>query len=87
MQTHYLKTVNPYFQDLWDGVKTFEISINDRDRDYKVGDELCLQEYDPETQTKSGRLILASVPYILQGEPYLPPKYVCMSIRILKKQG
>ena len=35
MKKHLLKTINPYFQDVWDNKKTFEIRLNDRD--FKVG--------------------------------------------------
>ena len=35
MKKHILKTINPYFQDVWDNKKTFEIRLNDRD--FKVG--------------------------------------------------
>jgi hypothetical protein len=40
---HCLKTINPYFNDVKSGNKTFEIRKNDRD--FKVGDLLLLQEY------------------------------------------
>ncbi|WP_444812245.1 DUF3850 domain-containing protein, partial [Streptococcus canis] len=34
-----------YFEAIMDGTKTFECRYNDRD--FKVGDELLLREYDP----------------------------------------
>lgn len=86
MQTHFLKAVNPYFQDLWDGNKTFEIRLDDRGyAGYAVGDVLVLQEYDLIAGIKSGREIYADVPYILRGEPYLPQGYVCMSLKNIKR--
>lgn len=50
---HNLKTWPEYFQAVIDGKKTFEIRKNDRD--FKVGNELLLQEYDPEQETYTGR--------------------------------
>lgn len=41
---HKLKTVNPHYQAVQDGRKTFEIRFNDRD--YRVGDFLHLCEWD-----------------------------------------
>lgn len=42
MNKHYLKTVQPYFDAIDQGLKTFEIRKNDRD--FKVGDILVLLE-------------------------------------------
>ena len=45
MVTYKLRTYNPYFTDSWEGRKSFDIRQNKRN--YKVGDILILQEYDP----------------------------------------
>lgn len=45
MSFHNLKCTNPYFQDVWDGKKTFEVRNNDRN--FAVNDIICLKEYDP----------------------------------------
>ena len=78
MATHFLKTINPFFQQLWDGKKTFEIRFNDRN--YQIDDVLVLQEYYSEERLFTGREIKVKVPYILSECIYLPYKYVCMSI-------
>lgn len=44
MKYHLLKTVNPYFQDVYDGLKTFELRLNDRD--FSEDDILILVEYE-----------------------------------------
>lgn len=53
MTIHILKTVNPFFQDVVDGVKIFELRKNDRD--YQLNDRLLLKEYFPENNSFSGR--------------------------------
>lgn len=59
---HDLKTWPAFFRAVWDGRKTFDIRINDRD--FEVGDTLVLREYDPETNTYSGRSIIRRVTYV-----------------------
>lgn len=44
---HELKCYSQYFQRICTGQKTFEIRKNDRD--FQVGDILCLKEYDEKT--------------------------------------
>lgn len=60
--THDLKIHPEYFDaiDLW--IKTFEIRRNDRN--FKVGDELRLREYDPVTKQYTGREANRTVSYI-----------------------
>lgn len=53
MKTHYLKTVQPFFSNVKNGTKTFEHRRNDRD--FQVGDEVYLQEYDLQKNTFSGQ--------------------------------
>lgn len=57
---HRLKILPQYFQDVTVGDKTFEIRKNDRD--YKVGDNIVLSEY--EDGQYAGRNILAIITYI-----------------------
>jgi hypothetical protein len=64
-KTHILKTWPEYFQAIWTDDKTFEYRRNDRD--YKEGDKLILQEYDPKTNKYSGREIECNAGYILYG--------------------
>ena len=53
MVTYKLRTYNPYFTDSWEGRKSFDIRQNKRN--YKVGDILILQEYDPLLKWWSGK--------------------------------
>lgn len=63
---HILKTWPTYFRDLKSGVKTFE--IRKFDRDFKIGDTLFLEEYDPASDTYSGEGLEFSVTYLLSGD-------------------
>lgn len=78
MKTHELKTVQPYFQDVWCGKKPFECRLNDRG--FNVGDELILQEFLPEKQGRSGKYIKCEVYYILKEFEGLADDYIIMSI-------
>jgi hypothetical protein len=77
---HTLKTVNPHFQHVWDGVKTFEFRKNDRN--YEVGDSLKLKEYFPENDSFSDRVIYADITHILSHDDFadVPEGYVILSI-------
>ena len=60
---HQLKILPQYFQAVSIGDKTFEIRKNDRD--FKVGDNIALSEYEDGQYT--GRSILAAITYIVFG--------------------
>jgi hypothetical protein len=61
---HELKTWPAFFRATWDGRKTFDIRLNDRD--FEVGDSLLLREYDPEDNTYTGRSVMRRVVYITE---------------------
>lgn len=84
MKTHELKTVNPFFQDVWDGRKTFEMRVDDRL--FRLGDRLLLKEYDKDKGYYSGRIVHAEVNHILTAADFpegLREGYICMSIKVL----
>lgn len=72
---HPLKTWLGYFQAIYRGDKTFEIRENDRD--YQVGDYLCLLEYNPDCETYTSRTLVVVVTYIFN----LSDNFVVMAIR------
>lgn len=81
---HDIKTIQPYFNDIWDGNKTAELRKNDRD--YKVGDWIMMREWCPVTGAYSRRVILVEVTHIMSDEKFgLQPGYVMMSIKCLVK--
>ncbi|MFD1884020.1 DUF3850 domain-containing protein [Paenibacillus wenxiniae] len=77
---HRLKLVQPYFNDVVSGAKTFEVRVNDRD--FKVGDVLELLEYDPETTWLTDRSVRVRVTYILDNTKYVLPGTVIMAIEL-----
>mgnify|MGYP003403112388 CR=1 FL=1 len=62
---HSLKTWPEYFEAVLSGKKNFEVRKNDRD--YNVGHVLILKEWNPETESYTGREIARGVSYILHG--------------------
>lgn len=48
---HDLKITPKYFDDVWNGIKRFELRKDDRD--YQIGDTLLLREWDGEKYTGS----------------------------------
>jgi len=72
-----LKCVNPYFQDVLEGRKTFEVRWNDRN--YQRGDILILREYDRE-KGYSGRDVYVTVEYVLKEFEGLKEGYVVLGI-------
>jgi hypothetical protein len=67
VKTHDLKTWPEFFDALLTGKKTFELR-ND-DRDFEVGDYLCLKEWDPTTKAYTGREMVRTVEYLLRHRP------------------
>jgi len=80
-----LKTVNPYFEDVWQGRKTFEVRKNDRD--FEVGDELNLFEYEPKETVKkfTGRRIEAKVTYMIDDKRFVKNGFVVMGIFVTQR--
>lgn len=75
---HELKTINPFFDDVFYNRKNFEVRKNDRD--YKVGDRLKLVEHDP--SVKRPRYVLKDIQYILPGGQYgIDPDYVVLGLK------
>ena len=62
--THELKILPQWFADVNSGKKNFEIRRNDRD--FKVGDLLCLKEYEKGRYT--GNEVIREIEYIYKGD-------------------
>jgi len=76
---HELKTVQPYFDAVADGIKTFEVRSNDRD--FHVGETLILQEFMP-PETYTGKELRAEIVYILDVPEYVKPGYAILGIEV-----
>jgi hypothetical protein len=69
MAVHELKTWKPIFQVMKSGEKSFDMRKNDRN--FQVGDELILNEYDNEKGEYTGDHIHALITWILPSDnPY-----------------
>lgn len=83
-RVHELKTDPGVFQAAWDGLKTFEIRLNDRD--FKVGDSLYLLETEHTGEEMragaplvyTGRTLMKVVSHVLTGYG-LAPGWCCLS--------
>ena len=82
MTTHELKTLRGYFQAIQLGRKTFEVRFNDRN--FRLGDDLLLQEFDNKTKEYTGDEVLCHITYILDNPNYVKEGYVVMSIKVLE---
>lgn len=70
MRAHKIKTWPTFFRAVRDGVKPFE--MRRADRDYQVGDYLCLVEFDPSTDTMTGAYLYRRITFLLKPED--PPR-------------
>lgn len=78
MKVHKLKTVQPFFNDVFYNRKDFEVRKNDRD--FKVGDRLQLIEVVPEGSSQ--RYVLKDIKYILEGGQYgIDKDYVVLGLK------
>ncbi len=85
-QVHCLKCWPPYWSEINQGLKRVEIRFNDRD--YHVGDELILREWDPCTGTLTGRVCSRTVIHILAGGQFgLVDDHVAMSLYSSEDDG
>ena len=64
-QTHELKTWPGCFAAVQAGNKPFDVRENDKN--FQLGDELLLCEFEPESEQHTGRSITRWVSYVLQG--------------------
>jgi hypothetical protein len=64
---HKVKSWPQFFEAVLSGAKTHEVRRL-TDRNYQIGDHLRLQEYDPVTETYSGRELVVRISYITSAD-------------------
>ncbi|MNO55018.1 hypothetical protein D3C76_455010 [compost metagenome] len=74
---HELKILPQYFDAVYRNAKPFEVRKNDRN--FAVGDELVLNEWEPESGY-TGSKLLRKVSYILDDSQYLQEGYVVLGL-------
>ena len=81
---HELKTWPRFFQDMADGVKTFELRKDDRG--FEIGDALLLREYMPDVEQYTGRQLIRLVVYKLNNSIFsggLQPDHCILGLSML----
>ena len=84
-KVHDKKLIDSYFEDVWNGLKTFELRKNDCD--YQVGDYMVLREFLPTLKAYSGKVIMSRITYKLQGYTGLQDGYCILGIQIIEKHN
>lgn len=67
--THALKTLPTHLEAVWQRTKRAELRFTG-DRAFRVGDEIQLHEFDPETESYTGRSVEAEITHIVRGPDY-----------------
>lgn len=79
MTTHILKVIKPFFKELKNGNKKFEVRFNDRN--FQAGDNLILKEYCSKTEKFTGKRISKGITYVLTGGQFgIEEGYVVLSL-------
>lgn len=83
---HGIKCWKEFFEETWQGRKTFELRLNDRD--YNVGDTVTLREFDHVKGTYTGRLITGTITYLVEGGRFgLTEGWCCFQLEIDRRWG
>ena len=86
--THQLKCWPEFYQAILEGQKSHDLRRAD-DRRFRIGDVLCLREFDPRTERYTGREQKVKVTYITSADvpcalsKALDPAYCILSIKTL----
>lgn len=79
-KVHQIRLLKSYFEDVANGIKTFELRKNDRG--YKKGDILEMMEFTDGKYT--GRAVRVIVTYILEDYTGIEDGYCIMAIKLMK---
>ena len=78
---HKLKTVNPYFEQMWLGIKMFDIRENDRN--FLPEDQVEFYEYNPQTDLFLARSITGRIHTIINDAQICKRKTVILLFKEL----
>lgn len=67
MKEHIVKCWPEFFERAWKGEKPFELRKNDRD--YRKGDRITMQEWDPNKGEFSGRWLAGEITFLADAVP------------------
>lgn len=76
---HALKTIQPWFRLVQEGVKLFEVRKDDRPFD--IGDDIVLQEWDEQAKTYTGEEWHGKITYIMRDADYCKKGYCILGIK------
>lgn len=80
---HALKTWPEPFRAVQAGIKRHEVRV--ADRDFKVGDYILLEEYEPIERRHTGRHLMTRITYITEGGQHDLPDNLCvLSIEVFE---
>lgn len=84
MEIHQKKIIQPYFDLVRYGVKTFEIRKNDCD--YQAGDIIILTEFDKQNKQEFYNEITVLIKYVLKDYEFIgiTKGYCVLGIEVLK---
>ena len=80
-KVHQIRLAKSYFDDVSNGIKTFELRKNDRE--YKKGDILEMMEFADGKNT--GRMVRVLVTYILEDYTGIEDGYCIMATKLMKE--
>lgn len=79
MKVHTLKLRQPFFDDVFNNLKDFEVRKNDRK--FTIGDRLMLMEHP----SNNPRFVLRDIKYILKGGQYgIEKGYVVLGLKEIR---
>lgn len=67
MTTHIVKSWPQFFQPISAGTRTSDIRLK-TDRDFKIGDQMLLEEFDPFGGGYTGNKLLVEITHIISNE-------------------
>lgn len=76
---HYIKCWTEFFDQVIAGNKPWELRVNDRN--YCVGDEVVLQDFNNETKTYTGREYESVIDFVLKKSPWLLDGHCIFTLR------